>query len=128
VGAIVFGAIGALGFALAAVGIYSMVAFSVGQQTREIGIRMALGADRSNIVWLIMREAGTLLGIGLVAGTALALMAGTAASALLFGLTPRDPWTLTVAALSLAFVAAAASFLPAQRAATLDPMQALREE
>jgi ABC-type antimicrobial peptide transport system permease subunit len=89
---------------------------------------MALGADRSNIVSLIMREAGTLLGIGLVVGTGLALVAGSAASALLFGLQARDPWTLTLAALSLAAVAAAASFLPAQRAATLDPMQALREE
>ena len=89
---------------------------------------MALGADRSSIVALIMQEAGTLLGIGLTIGTVLALIAGSTASALLFGLRPSDPWTLTMAALSLAAVAAAASFLPARRAATLDPMQALREE
>jgi ABC-type antimicrobial peptide transport system permease subunit len=88
---------------------------------------MALGADRSNIAGLIMQEAGTLLGIGLAVGAGLALVAGTAASALLFGLRASDPWTLTIAALSRAF-AAAASFLPAQRAATLDLMEALREE
>ena len=122
------GFFGFLAAILAMIGLYGVISYMVARRRNEIGIRMALGADRSSIVALIMQEAGTLLGIGLTIGTVLALIAGSTASALLFGLRPSDPWTLTMAALSLAAVAAAASFLPARRAATLDPMQALREE
>jgi ABC-type antimicrobial peptide transport system permease subunit len=89
---------------------------------------MALGASRSKILSMIMREAATLLFIGLVIGAVLALAAGTTARALLFGLQPGDPITLVMASASLAVIALAASFLPAQRAAALDPMQALRDE
>jgi ABC-type antimicrobial peptide transport system permease subunit len=105
-----------------------VISFLVVRRRNEIGVRMALGADRRSIVVMIMREAGALLIVGLTIGTALALLAETAASSLLFGLRARDPWTLTMAGLSLALVAGAASFLPAQRAAALDPLQALREE
>jgi len=77
---------------------------------------------------MVLREAATLLGVGLVIGAALAIAAGSAASSMLFGLKPTDPATLAMAALALAAVAGAASFLPARRAATLDPVAALREE
>jgi ABC-type antimicrobial peptide transport system permease subunit len=89
---------------------------------------MALGANRSNILLMILREAAILLGIGLVVGTVLALAAGTAAASLLYGLKPRDPLTLGAAILGMAVVALIASLLPAQRAATVHPMVALREE
>ena len=122
------GFFGFLAAILAMIGLYGVISYTVVRRRNEIGIRMALGADRSNIVGMIMREAGALLGIGLALGTGLALIAGGAASTLLFGLRASDPWTLMLAATSLAAVAAGASFLPAQRASTLDPMQALREE
>jgi predicted permease len=122
------GFFGLLAAILAMIGLYGVISFMVVRRRNEIGVRMALGADRRSIVVMIMREAGALLIVGLTIGTALALVAGTAASSLLFGLRARDPWTLTMAGLSLALVAGAASFLPAQRAAALDPLQALREE
>ena len=89
---------------------------------------MALGADRRRVLALIMREAVLLLGIGLAIGTALALASTRAASALLFGLKPHDAVTLALAAGALAAVAAAASYLPAVRAARIHPTEALREE
>jgi ABC-type antimicrobial peptide transport system permease subunit len=89
---------------------------------------MALGANSSDVLKMILSEAGMLLGIGLIAGTVLALGAGRAASSMLFGLQPHDPPTLLIAAALLGAVALAASFLPARRAASLEPMAALREE
>ncbi len=100
----------------------------VTRRRNEIGIRMALGADKQSILSMIMREAASLLVIGLAIGTVLALIAGSTARALLFGTKPTDPLTLSLAVAGLAAVAAAASFLPARRASTLDPMNALREE
>jgi ABC-type antimicrobial peptide transport system permease subunit len=94
----------------------------------EIGIRMALGAGRREVLVMILREAAWLLTIGLVVGTALALAFGRAANSMLFELKPHDPMTITVAVMLLAAVAFGASYLPAQRAAKLDPMVALREE
>jgi ABC-type antimicrobial peptide transport system permease subunit len=88
---------------------------------------MAVGADRRDILGMILREAAGLLGVGLVAGTLVALLIGHAASALLFGLEPHDPATLLGAAVSLAAVAALASYVPAARAARLDPTSALRD-
>jgi len=94
----------------------------------EIGVRMALGANRSNILIMVLREAAILLSIGLTVGTALALAAGSAASSMLYGLKARDPFTLAVAIIGMVLVALIASLLPAQRAATVHPMTALREE
>jgi putative ABC transport system permease protein len=108
--------------------LYGVISYMVARRTNEIGIRMALGANRSNVLIMIMREAVTLLGIGLVAGSILALMAARTARALLFGLHPNDPLTLLSAIISLAVVALLASFLPAQRAARVQPMEALRYE
>jgi ABC-type antimicrobial peptide transport system permease subunit len=104
------------------------MSYMVARRRNEIGIRMALGANRRDVVTMIMREAGVLLVAGLAAGTALTLAAGRTAADLLFGLKPQDPGTLALAAAGLAAVAALASYLPAQRAARLEPTIALREE
>jgi predicted permease len=122
------GFFGFLAALLATIGLYGVISYMVVRRRNEIGVRMALGASRRDVLALILREAGTLLGIGLALGTGLALLAGSAARTLLFGLTPSDPMTMGIAVVSLAGIAAAASFLPAHRAATLDPMQALRED
>ncbi len=122
------GFFGGLAALLAMIGLYGVISYMVVRRRNEIGIRMALGADRRSILSLIMGEAATLLGFGLVVGIVLSLAATTAAKALLFGMKPGDPLTLLVATISLAVVAAVASFWPAHRAAHLDPMIALRDE
>jgi len=122
------GFFGLLAAVLAMVGLYGVISYMVARRRNEIGVRMAIGATRGDIVGMVLREAATLLGVGLVIGAALAIAAGSAASSMLFGLKPTDPATLAMAALALAAVAGAASFLPARRAATLDPVAALREE
>jgi len=122
------GFFGFLAALLAAIGLYGVISYMVVQRTREIGIRMAIGAEGSHVVGMIMREAGILTSIGLVVGAALALATAQVAKSLLFGLKPRDPWTLALAVVTLSTVAALASFLPAYRASKLDPMLALRDE
>jgi predicted permease len=122
------GFFGVLATILAMVGLYGVISYMVIRRRNEIGVRMALGANRSNILLMVLREAATLLGIGLVAGTGLALAAGTAAASMLYGLKPRDPLTLGAAVAGMTVVALVASLLPAQRAATVHPMAALREE
>jgi predicted permease len=119
---------GFLAAVLAMVGLYGVVSFMVVRRRNEIGVRMALGATQHDIVWLVLREAGTLLAVGLAIGIVLAVGAATLARSLLFGLQPFDPATLAMAAFGLAAVAAAASFFPARRASTLDPVAALRDE
>jgi putative ABC transport system permease protein len=119
---------GGLAVALASIGLYGVISYTVVRRTNEIGIRMALGADRSAVVAMILREAAKLVMMGLAAGTVLALGAGLTARALLFNLKPYDPATLVMAIAALAGVAALASYLPARRAARLDPMTALRDE
>jgi ABC-type antimicrobial peptide transport system permease subunit len=122
------GFFGFLAGLLATIGLYGVISYTVARRTNEIGIRMALGAGRGAVLIMIMREAATLLGIGVVAGTILALLAARTARALLFGLHPNDPLTIAVAIAALGAVALAASFLPAQRAARVQPMEALRYE
>jgi predicted permease len=122
------GFFGALAAILAVIGLYGVISYMVARRTNEIGIRMALGADGRGIVRLILREAMLLLAIGLGAGVALALVAARTASSMLFGLKPYDPATLAFAIATLALVAIAASYIPARRAAGVDPMVALREE
>jgi predicted permease len=122
------GFFGGLAALLATIGLYGIMSYMVARRRNEIGIRMALGANRRDVVTMIMREAGVLLIAGLVAGTALSLAAGQTAADLLFGLKPQDPGTLAMAAAGLAAVAALASYLPAQRAAGLEPTIALRDE
>jgi putative ABC transport system permease protein len=122
------GFFGGLATILAMVGLYGVVSYMVARRRNEIGVRMALGANRNNILLMVLREASILLGIGLVIGTGLALAAGTAAASMLYGLKPRDPFTLGAAIAGMAGVALLASLLPAHRAATVHPMEALREE
>jgi predicted permease len=122
------GAFGLLAALLATLGLYGVIAFMVARRRNEIGVRMALGADRASVVRLVLAEAGLLVGIGIAVGTGLSLWAGRTASALLFGLKPYDPATIAGAIALLAGVALLASYAPARRAARLDPMDALREE
>jgi predicted permease len=119
---------GLLAGLLAIVGLYGVLSYIVARRTNEIGVRMALGADRASVVRLILREAVMLLLAGVVVGTVLSLFAGRAASTMLFGLRPNDPITLAAAVLGLGVVSIAASYLPARRAANLDPVAALRAE
>jgi predicted permease len=123
---------GLLALLLASVGLYGLMAFSVVQRTGEMGLRMALGAARQNVVRLVMREAMLLVCIGVVVGVPCALVTGRLASSqvsgLLFGLSATDPTTMIGAVLVLMGVAAVAAYLPASRAARVDPMVALRND
>ena len=100
----------------------------VERRTSEFGIRMALGADRGTILRLVLQEASVLVGLGLLIGTLLSLAGSRAAATMLFGLKPTDLLTYVLGVLCLSAIAALASFLPARRAAGLDPMVALRNE
>jgi len=122
------GFFGALAVLLAMIGLYGVMSYTVAERTNEIGIRMALGALRGDVTAMILRKAATLLAAGLAVGVGLSLAAASAASALLFGLKPRDPLTLATAAAVLAAVALGASYLPARRAAALDPIASLKDE
>jgi predicted permease len=122
------GFFGALDVVLAMIGLYGVMSYTVVARTSEIGIRMALGARRGDVTAMILRKAATLLAAGLAVGVGLSLAAGSAASALIFGLKPRDPITLATAVAVLATVALGASYLPARRAAALDPMTSLKDE
>jgi predicted permease len=122
------GFFGALAVVLAMIGLYGVMSYTVAERTSEIGIRMALGAQRAEVTAMILRKAATLLVAGLAVGAGVSLAAASAASALLFGLKPRDPVTLAIAAAVLAAVAMGASYLPARRAAALDPIASLKDE
>jgi predicted lysophospholipase L1 biosynthesis ABC-type transport system permease subunit len=119
---------GLLAGMLASIGLYGVLSYMVTRRRNEIGIRIALGADRRAITRMILAEAGLLLFLGLLLGTGMALLATRAAGAMLFGLQPHDPLTIVMAAAALSTVALVASYWPARRAAGLEPMAALREE
>jgi ABC-type antimicrobial peptide transport system permease subunit len=121
----VFAALAAL---IATIGLYGVMSYMVVRRRTEIGIRMALGADRIRVIRLIVREAGMLIAGGLLAGLVLAIVAARAAGALLFGLEPWDPATLGLATAALAVIALVASWLPAHRASRLEPSLALRQD
>jgi putative ABC transport system permease protein len=122
------GFFGVLAVVLAAIGLYGVISYMVERRRKEIGIRMVLGAEQNKIIRLVLRETGVLLLIGLVAGIALALATARTAASMLFGLKPTDSVTYILAVVCLSGVAALSSFLPARRAARLDPMEALRNE
>lgn len=113
---------------LAGIGLYGMLAYNVARRTREFGLRLALGAEPNSMRAIVLRQAGWIALIGGAAGLAAALALGRVAAALLFGLSWRDPWVLTAAAVLLSAVVLAAGYLPARRAAHLAPMEALRYE
>ena len=119
---------GALALLLACAGLYGVLSYSVSQRTHEIGIRMALGAQPSNVRWMVLRENYLLIGIGIVIGMAVSLAASRLITSLLFGLTPTDPITLLLSVLLMIAVASLAGWLPAQRASGVAPMTALRHE
>jgi macrolide transport system ATP-binding/permease protein len=128
VGAMLATAFGGLGTLLAAIGLYGVIAFAVTRRTREIGVRMALGAQPGGVLTMVMRQGLMIVAIGLVAGALLAAAAATALQGVLYGITPFDPlaWGLAMAAMILA--AALANFVPARRAMRIDPITALRIE
>ena len=124
-----YGALGGLlALLLALTGVYSVVSFSVRQRVREIGIRMALGAQRQDVVALVLRSNAAPVCGGLVAGIGLSLAASAGMDAILFGLNPRDPLMLTIVPLLLLAAALGAIWIPARRAAALDPVSSLRNE
>jgi predicted permease len=127
-GAALFSIFGVLALGLAAVGLYGVKAYSVARRTREIGIRMALGARRSAVQNMILREGAAMLAAGLVLGLVLALATGKLVSSVLYEVSALDPVAFTVAPLVLVAAGLLATWLPARRATRIDPMQALRAE
>ena len=117
-----------LALALAAVGIYGVMSYTVGERRREIGVRSALGAQRADIMRLVLGHSGTLTLLGAVGGLALSLPLSRFLRSFLFGVGPSDPVTLIGAPLVLAVVALVASYLPAAGAARISPVEALRSE
>jgi putative ABC transport system permease protein len=126
--AILSGFFGLLAALLANIGLYGVMSYMVAQRSSEIGIRMALGADRARIVRMIVGEAGLLVTIGLFVGTIIALGVTRTASSFLFGLQPNDALTFGIAIATLAMVGLLASYLPAYRASKLDPIVVLRHD
>ncbi|HYT19786.1 MAG TPA: ABC transporter permease [Candidatus Polarisedimenticolia bacterium] len=122
------GVYGALATVLAMVGIYGIISFMVIRRSGEMGLRIALGAQRTRVVGIVLREAAALVAGGLVVGTAVAIACARTVRTLLYGIKPIDPLTLIIAIVGLLTIALAASLLPAIRAASVDPIQALREE
>jgi ABC-type antimicrobial peptide transport system permease subunit len=120
------GSLAVLAVALAAGGLYSLIAYTVAQRTHEIGIRLALGAQRRDILRLVLRQGFTLVALGIALGLAGAIAATRALRSLLFGVSPTDPATFALIPLLLALVALLACWFPARRAMKVDPLVALR--
>ena len=125
---VLLGIFAGVALCLAAIGLYGVMAYTVTQRTREIGIRMALGADRRRVVGLVLRQSAALTILGLLIGLGGAIGTTRYLGDLLFGLTPLDPMTYVVAASVFALVAAIASYVPARHATSVDPMIVLRND
>jgi ABC-type antimicrobial peptide transport system permease subunit len=120
-----FGLLAAL---LVATGLYGTLAYRVSRRTAEIGVRMALGAQRRQVLWMVLRESLVVSVAGVLVGLPLAIAGARVLRSTLFGLGPGDPLTFAAALLGMALVTLVASLIPARRAASVDPMQALRTE
>jgi hypothetical protein len=118
---------GALALLLAGLGLYGVTAYAVGRRRAEIGVRMALGSTPSGVVRLVLARVAVLVAIGIAAGTGVSLWLSRLVASLLFGLQPREPLTFVVAAAVLAAIGALAGWIPARRAAQIDPARVLRE-
>jgi putative ABC transport system permease protein len=118
----------ALALGLATIGVYGVMSYSVAQRTHELGIRMAIGAQGGDVLWLVLRQGLIIAGIGLAGGLAGAFAVTRAMSSLLFNVTPTDPLTFGFVALLLAATAMLAMYVPARRATKVDPMVVLRYE
>src|SRR5437762_13455123 len=127
-GTTMFGVFAGLALVLAAVGLYGVLSYTVAQRSHEIGIRMAMGARRGNVLGLMVVQGVRIAALGAGIGAVVALAGGRVLSSLLYGVSPRDPLVLLGAALIPVVVAAVASYLPARRAAKVDPVLALRYE
>ena len=126
--AMAYSLFGALALVLASVGLFGLMSYNVSRRTNEIGIRIALGAQRRGVVGMVLRESMIMVAIGVAIGVAAAVAAGRLVTAVLFGLSPTDVWTLGGAIALMASVGLAAGYLPARRASRVDPMVALRYE
>ena len=124
----VIGVFGGLALLITVVGLYGLLSYSVAQRTQEIGIRMALGADRVQVMRMVLRQAFALLSIGIAVGLALAFWSSRLLHGFLYGVSKDDPWTLVLVPSMLLVFGIFAAFIPARRAASVDPMQALRAE
>jgi ABC-type antimicrobial peptide transport system permease subunit len=119
---------GGLALLLAAIGLFGLMSYNVARRTNEIGIRMALGAQGRDVLRLVMKESMLLVGLGVTIGLLATLLAGGLIQSILFGLAPTDPVTIAMAIVVLIVVSAVAGYLPARRAARIDPMRALHYE
>jgi putative ABC transport system permease protein len=125
---LLLGLFAALALVLTTIGLYGAVSYWVTQRTREIGIRMALGANRREVLWLVLKQGMTLTAFGVAIGLVAAFMLTRLLSNMLFGIAPNDPATFAAVTILLALVAVLACMIPARRAASIEPMQALRAE
>ncbi len=126
--AVMLAGLGGLALVLAVIGIYGVVSYTVTERTQEIGLRMALGATRRDVLRMVVTQAATLVGAGIAFGIAASLALGSTLRSLLYQVSPHDPWTMTGIAALLALVAIVASVIPARRATRVDPLVALRAE
>jgi predicted lysophospholipase L1 biosynthesis ABC-type transport system permease subunit len=126
--ALAYSMFGGLALVLACIGLFGLMSYSVSRRTNEIGVRIALGAQREGIVSMILRESMALVVVGVAIGLGVTLAAGKLVATVLFGLTPTDAWTMSAAVVLMTLVAFGAGYLPARRASRVDPMTALRYE
>jgi putative ABC transport system permease protein len=125
---VLLGTFAGLAIVLTVVGLYGVMTYSVARRTREIGVRMALGARRGNVLKMVLRDAAILLAIGVAVGIAASLVSASVLRSMLYGTGPRNPFVLVLVCLTVASAGLIAAYIPAFRAASIEPMQALRSE